>query len=84
MINGTVELANKNIKKILQKMTEAYRDWHEKLPFALLAYQTTIRPSTSMAQSSFVYSVEVIPSVELEVPSFKILMETRLEEVVWA
>lgn len=41
-MNGTVEEANKNIKKILQKMTETYRDWHEKLPFALFAYRTSI------------------------------------------
>ncbi|XP_019240597.1 PREDICTED: uncharacterized protein LOC109220593, partial [Nicotiana attenuata] len=39
--NGAVEAANKNIKKILQKMVEGSRQWHEKLPFALLGYRTT-------------------------------------------
>ena len=34
-MNGTVEAANKNIKKNLQKMTVKYKDWHEMLPFAL-------------------------------------------------
>jgi len=38
-MNGAVEVANKNIKRIVAKMTETYRDWHEKLPFALLAYR---------------------------------------------
>ncbi|NAW06135.1 transposase family protein, partial [Salmonella sp. gx-f8] len=33
-MNGAVEAANKNIKKIVGKMTETYKDWHEKLPFA--------------------------------------------------
>ena len=33
--NGTVEDANKNIKRILRKMVETFCDWSEKLPFAL-------------------------------------------------
>ena len=37
-MNGVVEAANKNVKKILSKMTETYKDWHEQLPFALCAY----------------------------------------------
>ncbi|XP_070041105.1 uncharacterized protein [Nicotiana tomentosiformis] len=39
--NGVVEAANKNIKKILRKMIQGSRQWHEKLPFALLGYRTT-------------------------------------------
>jgi len=35
-MNGFVEAANKNIKKILKKMVENYKQWHEKLPFTLL------------------------------------------------
>ena len=38
-MNGTIEAANKNIKKIIQKMTVSYKDWHEMLPFALHGYQ---------------------------------------------
>ncbi|XP_039166737.1 uncharacterized protein LOC120292553 [Eucalyptus grandis] len=37
-MNGAVEAANKNIKKILAKTAENYRDWHERLPYALMAY----------------------------------------------
>ncbi|PKI44575.1 hypothetical protein CRG98_035036 [Punica granatum] len=37
-MNGAVEAANKNIKKIIEKMTM--------LPYALLAYRTSIRTST--------------------------------------
>uniref|UniRef100_A0A2N9I5E6 Uncharacterized protein n=1 Tax=Fagus sylvatica TaxID=28930 RepID=A0A2N9I5E6_FAGSY len=36
-MNGAVEAANKNVKKILSKMTETYKDWHEHLPYALCA-----------------------------------------------
>ena len=34
-MNGAVEVANKNIKQIVQKMVVTYKDWHEMLPFAL-------------------------------------------------
>ena len=37
-MNGVVEVANKNIKKIIQKMTVTYKDWHEMLPFSLHGY----------------------------------------------
>uniref|UniRef100_A0A2N9EQZ0 Uncharacterized protein n=1 Tax=Fagus sylvatica TaxID=28930 RepID=A0A2N9EQZ0_FAGSY len=36
-MNGAVEAANKNVKKILSKMTETYKDWHEHLPYAFTA-----------------------------------------------
>ncbi|XP_055814516.1 uncharacterized protein LOC129884202 [Solanum dulcamara] len=45
-MNGAVEVANKNIKKILRKIVDGHRQWHEKLPYALLGYRTTIRTST--------------------------------------
>ncbi|KAA3479498.1 protein NYNRIN-like [Gossypium australe] len=34
-MNGAVEVANKNFKKIMGKMIETYKDWHEKLPYSL-------------------------------------------------
>ena len=37
-MNGAVEVANKNNKKIIQKMTVSYKDWHEMLPFTLRGY----------------------------------------------
>ena len=37
-MNGAVEAANKNVKKIIAKATKTYKDWHEKLPFVLHAY----------------------------------------------
>ena len=36
-MNGDVEAANKNGKRILSKMMETYKDWHEQLPYALCA-----------------------------------------------
>ncbi|XP_070029669.1 uncharacterized protein [Nicotiana sylvestris] len=43
--NGVVEAANKYIEKILRKMIQGSRQWHEKLPFALLGHRTTMRTS---------------------------------------
>ena len=40
-MNGTVEVANKNIKKIVQKTVVTYKDWHEMLPFSLHGYRTS-------------------------------------------
>ncbi|XP_070015577.1 uncharacterized protein [Nicotiana sylvestris] len=43
--SGAIEAANKNIKKILRKMVQGSRQCHEKLPFALLGYRTTVHTS---------------------------------------
>ena len=37
-MNGAVKAANKNIKKIVQKMIVSYKDWQDMLPFALHFY----------------------------------------------
>ena len=50
-MNGVVEVENKNIKKIIQKMVVAYKDWHEMLPFALHGYHTSVRTSTGQPLS---------------------------------
>ena len=57
-INGVVEVANKNIKKIIQKMVVTYKDWHEMLPFALHGYRTSIRTSTGETPFSLMYGME--------------------------
>ena len=67
--NGAVEAANKNIKKILQKMVQGSRQWHEKLPFALLGYRTTVRTSTGATPYLLVYGTEAVIPAEVEIPS---------------
>ena len=83
-MNGAVEAANKNIKKIIQKMTMSYKDWHEMLPFALHGYRTSVRTSTGATPYSLVYGMEAVLPFEVEVPSQKILAESGLEESEWA
>ncbi|XP_059285621.1 uncharacterized protein LOC132039095 [Lycium ferocissimum] len=47
-MNGVVEAANKNIKKILRKMIDNYKDWHEQLPYAYwdIALLSGLQPTT--------------------------------------
>ncbi|PKI78914.1 hypothetical protein CRG98_000687 [Punica granatum] len=83
-MNGAVEAANKNIKKIIKKMTVTYKDWHEMLPFALLAYRTSIRSSTGATPYSLVYGMVAVLPIEVEIPSMRVLAKTELEEAEWA
>ena len=64
-------------------MTERQRDWHEKLPYALLGYRTTIRTSTRAIPYALMYRMEVVLSAEIEIPSLRIIMETQLKDAKW-
>ena len=59
-MNGAVEVANKNLKKILVKMIDTYKDWHEFLPFALCANRTSVHTSVGVTPYSLVYGMEAI------------------------
>ncbi|RDX93112.1 hypothetical protein CR513_24670, partial [Mucuna pruriens] len=78
-MNGAVEVANKNIKKIIQKMV-TYKDWHDMLPYALHGYRTSMRTSTGATPYSLVYDMEEILPIEIEIPSLRISAEVKLEE----
>jgi len=82
-MNGAVEAANKNIKKIIQKMVVTYKDWHEMLPFALHGYRTSVRTSTGATPFSLVYGMEAVLPFEVEIPSLRVLMKTKLKEAEW-
>jgi hypothetical protein len=82
-MNGAVEAANKNLIKILKKTVESRRDWHEKLPYALWAYRTSIRTSTGATPYSLVYGTEAVLPAEVEIPSLRILKEAELTDAEW-
>ena len=82
-MNGTVEAINKNVKKIIAKATKTYKDWHEKLSFALHAYRTGVRTSTGATPYSLVYGMEAVLAIEVEIPSLRVLKEVELEEAEW-
>ncbi|XP_070046915.1 uncharacterized protein [Nicotiana tomentosiformis] len=78
-MNGAVKASNKNIKKMVDK----YKQCHEKLPFALLGYRTTVRASTRETPYLLVYSTEVVIPVKVEIPSIRIIQEAELSDAEW-
>ncbi|XP_070049950.1 uncharacterized protein [Nicotiana tomentosiformis] len=82
-MNGVVEAANKKIKKILRKMVDNHKQWHNKLPFSLLGYCTAILTSTGATPYLFVYGTEAVILVEVEIPSLRIIQEVELSDAEW-
>ena len=82
-MNGTVEATNKNIKKILMKMADTYKDWHKFLPFTLCAYRTSVHTSTGATPYSLVDNKEAVLPAEIEIPSLRILSQIKLSEAEW-
>jgi len=37
-MNGAIEVANKNMQRIIEKMIENYKDWLDKITFAIWGY----------------------------------------------
>uniref|UniRef100_A0A2N9GIB6 Integrase catalytic domain-containing protein n=1 Tax=Fagus sylvatica TaxID=28930 RepID=A0A2N9GIB6_FAGSY len=84
-MNGAVEAANKNVKKILSKMTETYKDWHEHLPYALCALPNVSEDIRwSLPPTLWYMGWKAVLPVEVEIPSLRILSQTQLEEAEWA
>nr|XP_009591774.1 uncharacterized protein LOC104088742 [Nicotiana tomentosiformis] len=79
-INGVVEAANKNIKKIIRKMVGNYKQWHVKLPFSMLEYRTTVRTSTRETPYLLVYGTKAIIHAEVEIPFLRIIQEVKLSD----
>ncbi|XP_009612072.1 uncharacterized protein [Nicotiana tomentosiformis] len=82
-MNGVVEAANKDIKKILRKMVDNYKQWHEKIPFPHLGYCTTVRMSVGATPYLLVYGTEVVFPAEVEIPSPGIIQEAELSDAEW-
>ena len=82
-MNGDVESANNNIKKILRKMIENHRKWHEMLPYALLGYRTIVRISIGATPYFLVYVTEAVIPAELEIPSLRIIQQAELSDIEW-
>ena len=82
-MNGDVEAANKNIKKIISKMVVSYNDWHEMLPFTLHGYRTSVCTSIGATPFSLVYGMKAVLPVEVEIPYLHVIMETKFLKVEW-
>ncbi|XP_074300852.1 uncharacterized protein LOC141632183 [Silene latifolia] len=64
-------------------MSDNYKEWPEKIPFALWGYRTSIRTATGATPYYLVYGMEAVQPVELEVPSLMILLESQVPEADW-
>ncbi|XP_059288698.1 uncharacterized protein LOC132042094 [Lycium ferocissimum] len=82
-MNEAVEATNKNIKRILRKMTDNYKGWHEKLSHALLGYRTTARTLTGATLNLLVYGTKAVIPAEVEIPSLRIIQEAELDNAEW-
>ncbi|XP_073219679.1 uncharacterized protein [Cicer arietinum] len=51
--------------------------------FIRQCYRTSIRTSTGATPFSLVYGMEVVLPIEVEIPSLRVLMEAKLEELKW-
>jgi hypothetical protein len=81
--NGAVESTKKNVKVILEKTTERYRDWADKLPYVLWGYRTFIQTSTRMTPYSLVYGMEAVLPADIEAESLRIILKSQIPEAEW-
>jgi hypothetical protein len=80
-MNGAVEVPNKNVKKIIQKMIFTSKDWHEMLSLAIHAYCTEVRTSIGATPYMLVYGMEAVMLLKVEIPSLRVLIDSELEEI---
>ncbi|XP_070039640.1 uncharacterized protein [Nicotiana tomentosiformis] len=64
-------------------MVDNHMQWHEKLPFALLGYRTTVRTSTEATPYLLVYGSKAVIPAEVEIPSLRIIQEAELSDTEW-
>ncbi|XP_060190569.1 uncharacterized protein LOC132619795 [Lycium barbarum] len=82
-MNEAVEAANKNIKRILRKLIDNYKNWHNQLPYALLWYRTTTRTSIGATPYLLLYGIEAVIPAEVEILSLRIIQEAQLTDAEW-
>nr|XP_018633439.1 uncharacterized protein LOC108948654 [Nicotiana tomentosiformis] len=64
-------------------MIQGSRQWHEKLPFALLGYCTTARTSVGATPYLLVYGTKAVIPAKVEIPSLRIVVESEIEDTKW-
>ena len=65
-------------------MVMTYKDWIEKLPFALQGYRTSISALTGATPYFLVYGSETMLPIEVKIHSLRLLVESKLLEEDWA
>ncbi|XXG62803.1 hypothetical protein AAC387_Pa05g1109 [Persea americana] len=79
--NGLAEAFHKTLCKILKKMVSSHkRDWSDKLPEALRAYQTTVRGPTYSTPFSLVYGCKAVVPLEVQNPSLRVSLQNDMTQ----
>ena len=53
------------------------------LPFALHGYRTSVCTSTRATSFSILYGIEAVLRIKVEIPSLRVIMETKFLEAEW-
>ncbi|XP_070013977.1 uncharacterized protein [Nicotiana sylvestris] len=64
-------------------MIQSSRQWHEKLPFALLGYHTTVCTLVGATPYLLVYGTEAVIPAKVEIPSLRIIVEAEIKDSEW-
>ncbi|PHT60136.1 hypothetical protein CQW23_02499 [Capsicum baccatum] len=64
-------------------MVQGSRQWHEKFPFVLLGYRTTVRTSTGATPYLLVYGTEAVIPAEVKIPSLRVIVEAEIDDDEW-
>jgi len=83
--NGRVEFVNKFLTNMIKRVVGIHKgNWHSMFFPTLWAYHTTAKTFTSFIPFELVYDLEVVLSIECEIPSLKLAIEllptTSVEE----
>ncbi|XP_070005340.1 uncharacterized protein [Nicotiana sylvestris] len=81
--DNSANLNSHLMKEILRKMVQGSRQWHEKLPFALLGYHTTVHTSVGATPYLLVYGTEAVIPAEVEIPSLRTITEAKIDDDEW-
>jgi hypothetical protein len=74
--NGQVEAINKFFITMLQWIIGIHKtSWHMMLFSALWAYRTSVKFATGFTPFQLVYGIEVVLSIECDIPSLKLVIE---------